>query len=163
MVFHDSKVLVGGGFPVITYVHSSGFDEVFGGSLSKAWAYTWNHSNVVRETLSKGMLCLIKDPSYAVSVLWGNTNSRKAVLDTFVFGNLTNWKDNPEFAAGVFSDGKLVNGPTQAIGCGDALMMLGIEEERRRITADREYYLSLNPRNEVKARLVNLGLWRGMQ
>lgn len=130
--------------PARVYVHTGGFDEVFGGRKSEAFDYFSNSLENIRSAIWSGNISPTK-PRYMIATLWGNVKSGEKNADVFVYGDLTNWRDNPEFAAGVFANGKLIADKRGVVGCGDALIMLGCEETLRRTTRDLAEYLEQPP------------------
>ena len=65
------------------------------------------------------------------------------IVSASLFGDIGNWPDNPEVAAGVIQENRLLISPLgRVVGCGDSLIMLGAEEKLRRITENLAHYLT---------------------
>ena len=160
MTFHKTAIYHQGSnntIPIIAYVHSSGFNETFQGKVNNAQGYLENHFSSIMNGIEYGMLTP-NNPLYAIAVVWGDTIHKIGSIDTFLFGDLNDWKKNPEVAAGVFRRGKLIN-HKKIISCRDTFIMLGIEEKTRRTTKDLTQYLEREKRTEVQKQLSKSKLW----
>ena len=143
-----------GKIPIIVYGHTS-LEPTIQGILANAQEYFNRQQRDIRNQMLERKLG--SKPEYAIAVLW-HDRKKGFITDTFIFGDLDNWQSNPEIAARVFRTGPLTRNKG-VIGCGDALIMLGIEESARRTTRDLKQYLSNNTRAIVQTQLLESGLW----
>ena len=124
MVFHDSKIYEGESTPLIVYIHSGGFKEVFHNKTSEAFNYVEENIPAIQREINQGRLTP-SSPQYGIIIVWGHKSGRRSI-DAFVYGDLNTWEENPEIVAKVFREGIPITSENQVIGCGDAMIMQGI-------------------------------------
>lgn len=117
--------------PVRAYLHTAGFEEVYGGKIEPAADYLLEVLSIFHSlpTPEQG------NQDFLLAAIWGeikpsdHTPSRN--LDLFGLSDIVkNWPGNPDVSAWVFENG--VYKHTHQITCGDTLIMLGEEENFRR-------------------------------
>lgn len=74
---------------------------------------------------------------------WGDRKTNQKVIDLFGFNDINDWPGNPDVSAYVVRNGVLIR--DELICCGDALILLGREEEHRRKKESLEDYMSTMP------------------
>ena len=142
MPFHVSKEYHDEDLPGRAYVHSGGFRESFRGDCVEALRYFREEAlPVIRGAVEEEGLTP-KNPRYFLATIWGGEHTGTHNVDVFVFGDLETWSGNPQFAAGTIVERKLVVPSNKVVGCGDSLIMLGLEETFRRSTSNMRTYLS---------------------
>lgn len=143
MPFQAQRTFVEEKFPGRVYIHSGGFSSVFENSIDKAFDYFRQEAlPVLRVAILTGEVSPA-NPVYFLATIWGDEKTYVRKLDAFVFGDIKNWPGNPEFAAGVIQENRLLISPLgRVVGCGDSLIMLGAEEKLRRKTDCLAHYLN---------------------
>ncbi len=144
-----------GEIPIIAYGHTS-ILSARGAVLADAHEYFAIQKKAIRKDISEGRFGP-KSPTHGIAVIWRD-NKLEYFTDTFVLGNLSSWSLNPDVASRVFKIGSAVKNKG-VIGCGDALIMLGIEEKTRRGAKGLEEYLEPEVRKYVQMQLSESGLW----
>lgn len=86
---------------------------------------------------------LLRTFQLGFAAVWGDKEKNKRAVDFFGFSGISNWqKSNPDISVLVFKEEKLA---PRASTCGDAAIMLGVEESYRRTTRNLEQYLRKPP------------------
>ena len=119
------------------YIHEDGSKDVFHGDEERAVDYFFIAVDKNKELLS--------DIDYFLAAVWGDVSKNEKVADVFGYTGIDNWPGNPEVYAWTLKEGVYV--PSNAIACGDMLIMLGKEEEYTRSRKNAYEYLNILPKN----------------
>jgi|TARA_Y100000034_G_scaffold49088_1_gene60680 hypothetical protein len=135
--------------PIRAYVHKAGQGEVFVDPVKAI--------NYFKQELASGLKCSLEDYDFVLATIWGEESpgksyeNQKRNIDIFGFGYTENWPGNPDVSTLAVRNGICEPNydPNKDFGsvltCGDTLIMLGREEEYRRVRPTLQSYLHLPP------------------
>ena len=115
--------------PTRAYLHGVGINE-YGMDKTKQLASAIKYLGDAKNSNSFKEISEREKLEYILAALWADEETK--IIDIFGFGDLTDkWSGNPDVQSWDFRNGIFTRG---ARTCGDALIMLGAEEEHRRTT-----------------------------
>ena len=116
--------------PVRAYVHNFGFEGAYG-NLNSAKDYL------------KSLIGNIEGNfDYSLVMLWGEDSVKMA--DVFLYHDINQWPGNPLVSASWFKENSVQ--PFDGVTCGDGIILLGFEEQYRRIKRSLVEYVHGPPK-----------------